>query len=186
MSDDYSRLFHSHRISIFHSHSISIFTCCYERLSTSPAACYIQGSLECNNLFRTPPCYIDLSHVVEFLSCMFKRRHPSANALQIFLAHPYNYIFLHQISSYEIFSTRIFPIYGTQEAFDKHLIIITIKRNCATFCVALILYQKCFTTILENSLDLISFLHSARITPFVLNPFYSKCLQHLQPNSTQG
>ena len=29
--------------------------------STSPAALSVQGSLECNNLFQTPPCYIDLS-----------------------------------------------------------------------------------------------------------------------------
>jgi len=51
MSDEYSHLFHSHSISILIS--LTYF-------STSPTALYVQGSLECNNLFRTPPCYIDL------------------------------------------------------------------------------------------------------------------------------
>ena len=75
--------------------------------STSPAALYVQGSLECNNLFRTPQCYIDLScgripelHLQMMLPfCRVK----------IFLAHPYDCKkFLHEFFSYEIFSTWIF------------------------------------------------------------------------------
>ena len=91
MSDEYSHLFHSHSISILNdvwlSHTLQHF---------SSSSLYT-GSLKCNSLFRTPPCCIDLSHVVEFLSCMFKRHCPSVNVLKIFLAHPYNYeIFLQE------------------------------------------------------------------------------------------
>jgi len=41
---------------------------------------------------------------------LFKLRHPSANALKIFLTHPYYYeiFILHEIFSHEIFSTQIF------------------------------------------------------------------------------
>jgi len=80
--------------------------------STTPAALYIQDSLECNNLFRTPPCYIDLSRgrIPELL----KRRRLSANALKNFLTHPYNYeFFLHKFFLMKYFQLEYFPIYCT-------------------------------------------------------------------------
>ena len=75
--------------------------------STSPAALYVQSSLECNNLFRTPPCMLDLSHAVEFLSC--SNNVTLLPTRQNFIAHPYNYeIFLTKFFLWNIFNSNIF------------------------------------------------------------------------------
>jgi len=68
----------------------------------------IQGSLKCNNPFRTPPCCIDLSHgwIPEL---HVQTTPPFCQHVKIFLAHSYNYeFFFTRNLSYKIFLSQIF------------------------------------------------------------------------------
>ena len=70
-------------VCFFHSRSISILN--VVRLSHAPAltqqlppiSFYILGSLECNNLFLTPPCQISLTHgrICQFCAEQVQRIH---------------------------------------------------------------------------------------------------------------
>ena len=53
-----------------------------------PISLCIYDSLECSNLFQTPPCYINLVISKRSNAWAVKWCCPSANLLKIFLAHP--------------------------------------------------------------------------------------------------
>ena len=107
--------------------------------STSPAALYIQGSFECNNLFQTPHARSLTRDRIPELS------RPSANVLKIFLAHPYNYKFFFCMKFFPMkyFQLEYFPIYGiTWRIIDQ----IRFSSNTPSTLTLFLILQSCVIT----------------------------------------